>query len=141
VTPPGSILDFGCGQSTTLARLLELEGYDVAAYDKLFFPDTEPLRGADRYDAVVAVEVLEHLATPRNELRALTRLLRIHGILAARTELRPDTAEAFRDWWYRRDPTHIAFYHAGTLRAVCELFDFQVLRCARGREIVLRLRP
>jgi cyclopropane fatty-acyl-phospholipid synthase-like methyltransferase len=137
--PGDAVLDFGCGQSTTLARLLRREGYAAAAYDKLFFPDPEPLRVADRYDAVASVEVLEHLATPRDELGTLTRILRPGGFLAARTELRPGSADAFRDWWYRRDPTHIAFYHRETLDVICELFGFELVRCARGREIVMRL--
>lgn len=134
----GAVLDFGCGQSTTLARLLSQEGYKAAAYDKLFFPDPEPLQGASRYDAVAVVEVLEHLATPRKELHTLSRLLRPGGFLAARTELRPESREAFGDWWYRRDPTHITFYNRRTLDVICELFGFEPVRCARGREIVLR---
>jgi SAM-dependent methyltransferase len=111
--PPGAEgLDFGCGPGPTASRMLAERGFPTRDYDPYFAPDAAAL--ARTYDFVVATEVLEHLSRPSRELDRLAGLLKPGGLLGIMTGVLEDDA-AFEGWWYRRDPTHVAFYRSETL--------------------------
>ncbi|NLN45029.1 MAG: class I SAM-dependent methyltransferase [Clostridiaceae bacterium] len=113
-TGPCDALDFGCGPTPVLARLLEQDlGCRTAVYDLYFFPQTpEP---GTLFDLVTATEVAEHLSDPVAAFRELAGLLRPEGILGIMTLLSPEDDVAFLDWFYLRDRTHRAFYSRGAL--------------------------
>lgn len=105
--PGAEGLDFGCGQGSALAALLQEAGHRVTAYDPLFVPDLAALERD--YDFVACCEVVEHFHDPATEFARLDRLLRPGAWLAIMTCFQQDD-DAFDGWHYRRDPTHVAFY-------------------------------
>lgn len=118
-------LDFGCGPGPALADMLSLAGHTMAVYDPLFFPDPTVLDA--RYDFITCSEVVEHLREPAATFAQLFGLLRPGGTFAVMTAF-PPAAEAFENWHYRRDPTHIVFYPPDSFGwiarkhgAVCEI--------------------
>lgn len=113
VEPPARGLDFGCGPGPALAEMLEEAGYTVALYDKFYAAHPAALQ--QTYDFVTATEVLEHLAAPATVLHRLLACLQSGGWLVIMTK-RVRDREAFADWHYIHDPTHIAFYGEETFR-------------------------
>jgi SAM-dependent methyltransferase len=120
---PKEGLDFGCGTGPALAQMLSEAGHNVALYDPFFYPDRSAL--TKRYDFVTSTEVFEHLHHPAEEFKLLDRLLRPAGILAVMTCFQTDDAK-FKDWHYRRDPTHVVFYKEETMRRIGEISGWEV---------------
>ncbi len=111
---PGACgLDFGCGPQPVLAAFLSEAGYPTACYDPLFHPDASVL--AKRYDFIACSEVLEHVHDPGALLERFALLLADGGLLGIMTRFHGIEAP-FATWWYRRDPTHVCFYSADTMR-------------------------
>ena len=110
---PARILDYGTGTASALPGMLGERGYILRTYDPLFRPDVESL--AERYDAVTCTETFEHFSQPAREFDKLQSLLRPGGVLAVMTLLL-QPGQDFATWWYREDPTHVAFYEEETLR-------------------------
>lgn len=118
-------LDFGCGPGPVLAGLLRQRGLAVDVHDKHFAPGR--LEGRERYDLITATEVLEHLADPLPELERLAALLTGRGVLSVMTLFHPGDGERFRDWWYRREATHVSFYTERTLREIAGRIGLRLL--------------
>lgn len=130
------VLDFGCGPSSALAVLLEEAGCTVARFDPFFQPDPAPLAGT--YDAVAAMEVIEHLHRPADEIDRLAQRIRPGGWLALMTCFQTDDSR-FARWWYRRDPTHVVFYRARTLDVLAANLGW---RCEiAAKDVALLKRP
>ncbi|MBN2562384.1 MAG: class I SAM-dependent methyltransferase [Phycisphaerae bacterium] len=130
------ILDYGCGPEPVLVELLSRAGYDAVGYDPVFARDTDL---SQPFDAVVAVEVFEHFAEPRAELERILALLRPRGYLAITTQFHrgPGTIQ---NWWYARDPTHVAFYSHATFDWISRTFGLAMLhRDARCLELLQNL--
>ncbi len=106
-------LDYGCGPGPALAAMLREAGHRMVLYDPLFRPDGAALEAT--YDFITCTETAEHFPHPADELDRLCRLLRPGGILAFLTCFQTDDAR-FEGWHYRRDPTHVVFYRAHTMR-------------------------
>ena len=116
--PASTILDYGSGPGSALAAMLAEAGHSLSLYDPFFAPDPAPLEGC--YDAVTCTEVAEHFHDPAGEFDRLGRLLHPGGLLALLTCWQTDD-DRFADWHYRRDPTHVVFYKAATLRHLAAL--------------------
>jgi SAM-dependent methyltransferase len=117
---PGSDgLDYGCGPGPALARTLTEAGHRVKLYDPFFRPDISALRRS--YDFITCTEVAEHFHRPAAEFEAFNRLLRPGGWLGVMTCFQTDD-ERFKDWHYRRDPTHVVFYREETIRHLAAHF-------------------
>lgn len=110
---PSHGLDYGCGPAPALAAMLTAAGHRMALYDPLFRPDRAPL--SMTYDFITCSETAEHFHDPAGEFARFDALLRPGGWLAVMTCFQTDDAR-FADWHYRRDPTHVVFYRAATLR-------------------------
>jgi 2-polyprenyl-3-methyl-5-hydroxy-6-metoxy-1,4-benzoquinol methylase len=93
----GRVLDLAAGSGYTSRRLKEL-GFDVTAYDiytDQFVPKDIPIKKADlnreldepagSVDAILALEVIEHLENPKGFLREVARVLRPGGGLVLST--------------------------------------------------------
>lgn len=122
--PPGaSGLDYGSGPTLSLEPLAHELGLRCISFDPLFAGRPELLIDGG-YDFVLCCEVVEHFTDPRAEFVRLARLIGPTGILAIKTLLVP---EAFADWWYQRDPTHVCFFSQRTFQAVAELTGLAVV--------------
>jgi len=108
----GTALDFGCGPGPVVASLLREHGIPADQYDPVYNPDGMK---QDSYSLIVACEVVEHFRKPRTEFMTVHDRLVPGGWFVIQTE-RLDFVDRFEDWYYRRDPTHIAFYSERTFR-------------------------
>lgn len=123
-------LDFGCGDGPALAAMLREAGHEVAVYDPLFQADPACLR--HRYAFITASEVFEHLHRPAETLALLDGLLEANGWLGVMTGTPPVGAEAFAQWHYLRDPTHVLFYPHRTMAWIATRFGWRVDMPARN---------
>ena len=123
LTPGASGLDYGCGPGPALAQMMREDGFHVKIYDLYFFPDPDPLACA--YDFITCTETLEHLRNPVEALTLFDSILRPGGKLGVMTGILDDRSN-FADWYYQRDPTHIAFYTSHTMRWIAERMDWNI---------------
>jgi SAM-dependent methyltransferase len=129
-------LDFGCGPAPALMAMFIAAGFAMRGYDPLFAPDAAAL--AQQYDFIVSSEVFEHLAEPGAEISRLLVLLRPGGWLGVMTK-RVRDREAFAQWHYIRDPTHVCFYSEATFRFIAARHGL-LLEFA-GADVALLRRP
>lgn len=129
-------LDYGCGTGPVAAAMLREGGFEVELFDPFFAPDEAVL--ARTYDFIVCSEVVEHFHRPAEQFDKLASLLRRGGILGIMTCFQTRD-EQFEQWHYRRDPTHVVFYRAATLR---RLADQRGLSCdIAAKDVALMRRP
>lgn len=127
-------LDFGCGRTSLLAKLLEEEGISCDYYDPIYHPNT--LVDAKKYDFVASIEVFEHLHQPKEVFENLLGHLHKGGYLAIQTEFHSSEHTSFQKWWYPQDPTHIVFFRTKSFEVLCETFACKIL-AENGKNIVL----
>ena len=116
------ILDFGCGMGTFVQTGREKLGMKVWGSDiiepkfgKEYFLRTLP---ANRFDAAVACEVLEHLPFPVKNIQSAVRSLRPGGVFAFQTAYY-DPETCGRDWWYVGPANgHISLYSPRSLEVL-----------------------
>ncbi|GAA5187091.1 class I SAM-dependent methyltransferase [Ferrimonas gelatinilytica] len=129
-------LDFGCGPGPALANMLQQSGHKVALYDPYYAPDRTPLR--QRYDFVTCTEAIEHFYRPAREWQLLMDLLKPGGILAIMTKL-VRSPEAFTQWHYKNDPTHVCFFSKATFRFLARQHHLSVE--FHGNDVILLQKP
>jgi len=112
-------LDFGCGPGPALPALLAEHGLRMDLYDPFYY--NEPAVFSKSYDFICATEVVEHLRDPGQEFSTLFRMLKPGGWLGIMTKLVIDQ-EAFGQWHYIRDLTHICFYSQSTFTTIARRF-------------------
>ncbi|MBI9098655.1 MAG: class I SAM-dependent methyltransferase [Spirochaetaceae bacterium] len=116
-------LDFGCGPGPTLSVMMEDAGHEVDLYDPFYFPDASTLE--KKYDFITSTEVIEHLQNPGKVFSSLFRMLNPGGYLGLMTKMVIDN-NAFRNWHYIQDPTHICFYSRETFEYIADRFSAEV---------------
>ncbi|MFP5385188.1 MAG: class I SAM-dependent methyltransferase [Bacteriovoracia bacterium] len=122
LSPSSHGLDFGCGRSKLLEKLLTKEGHCVSSYDVFFHRDENLF--SKRYDFIIMSEVIEHLRNPHEEMRRVKGLLKQAANLFIKTKLLPDSTEKFSNWFYKRDSTHIQFFGPRSLNKLKERYGF-----------------
>ena len=135
LTPAMRGLDYGCGHTPTLHRLLAEAGLSCANYDPFFFPEWP----AEPFDYLFATEVVEHFHHPAAEWPRMLSLLKPGGLLTVMTAPWTDL-ESFRTWGYASDGTHVVFYHRRTLDWIFGTFGLEALDRTNPRVSVLRKR-
>lgn len=118
-------LDYGCGPTATLSKLLSAHGFETSNYDAFYFTDTETLKRT--YHLITSTEVWEHLHNPKMEIERMLSLLKPGGILAIMTSAHKGEA-AFHDWHYRRDLTHVGFFSERSMNWIAERFRLHVVK-------------
>lgn len=104
-------LDFGCGPGPLLAQMLQEAGHQMQLWDPFFANNPEVL--TRRYDFISCSEAIEHFVNPAQEWQCWLKLLQPGGVLAIMTSHYPAVSQ-FANWHYKRDPTHIRFFHPDT---------------------------
>ncbi len=127
-------LDFGCGPGPVVASLLNQHGIATDVYDPVFFPDGMREKA---YGLIVACEVVEHFRQPKAEFSKVYELLKPGGWFVVQTE-RLDFVESFEDWYYRKDPTHIAFYSEQAFRRLGHQVGFDQVEIVDRKLVSLR---
>ncbi|MFQ5450027.1 MAG: class I SAM-dependent methyltransferase [Nitrospinaceae bacterium] len=136
-----TVLDYGCGYAPVLKTLLRGEGFAVEAYDPLFFPDGI---SQSEFDLIISTETFEHFKDPGKEVSSLVSRLAPKGFLAVMTRFYPhgeggSAGQNFHSWYYKRDPTHIAFYRQETFSWIARTFGLRVVHDNQIDFIVLQL--
>ncbi len=135
-----TILDYGCGYDPVLKALLTQSGFRTEGFDPFFFPEWDE---SARYDLVISTETIEHFRRPGKEFQTMLSSLSPQGYLALMTrfyparERQPDR-DAFADWYYKRDPTHIAFYGPETLDWIANSHPLQIIYTNRFDFIIMQ---
>ncbi len=111
LAPESLGLDFGSGPGPTLSVMFEQAGHSMSIYDHFYARDPSVLE--KQYDFITATEVVEHLHNPKEVLDKLWSCLKPGGWLGIMTKLALDR-EAFADWHYKNDPTHVSFFSRTT---------------------------
>lgn len=127
-------LDFGCGRGPVLAELLRQRGMEVDLYDLYFYPDK--LYREKSYDLITATEVFEHLSDPMGVVEELAGALNQGGYLIVMTQFPSKSDEAFLDWWYRRDVTHISFFSPRSFAIMASTVGLEVLKQLNDNVVV-----
>lgn len=149
-----TVLDLGCGNGALTGRLA-LEGFtatgldhsqsgiDIAArrHPRARFERhdvSEPLAShhAGRYDAVIAVEVIEHLLLPRRLLQGASLALKPGGLLVVTTPFHGYwknlalalTGRFDAHWHPLRDYGHVKFFSRDTLSQLIQEQGFMAIR-------------
>ncbi len=134
LVPSGRVLDVGCFDGELLSGLgpaYALFGVELNAKAAelarrrgitLLQPDFEDLRCCDqRFDAIIATDVVEHTYDPSRFLRDCARLLAPRGILLMST----GTTDAWTwrlmkgGYWYCVNAEHVSFVNEAWVRKVC----------------------
>lgn len=137
--PGGRGLDFGSGPNPVLATVLEREyGFSMDIYDPFYAPE-KPFLGK-KYDLVTCTEVVEHLREPMEYFRLFERLLEDDGLLAIMTSFHPEDDEAFLNWHYRRDASHISFYTLKTMERIADEVGLRIVYTDGKRYTIFRKR-
>ena len=123
LAPGAKGLDFGAGPGPALAMMMGEEGFNIHLYDPIFHPNASTLE--QTYDFITCTETAEHLANPIREFQILDRMLRPLGWLGVMTGML-ESWNAFAEWYYHRDPTHICFYSKCTMQWVANVFSWDI---------------
>lgn len=115
-------LDYGCGPGPALGLMLCERGYDITFYDPFFAPSDDSVL-TKRYDFILCSEVVEHFHQPAYEFAKFNGMLNSGGWLGIMTSLVTNEIQ-FESWHYRRDPTHVVFYHEKTFQYLASHFGW-----------------
>lgn len=118
-------LDFGSGPVPVLQFLMERREYHTDIYDPYYAP--EKVYEGKKYGLITCTETLEHIRNPIETFNLFSSLLSSGGKLAIMTLFHPGI-EAFPQWWYRRDPTHIRFYSKETFHWIERHIPFRIVK-------------
>ena len=129
-------LDYGCGKGPVITEQLKAKGFTVDLYDPYFYPDTSYLN--KQYDFIFSCEVFEHFYHPKEEILKLKNCLKQDGLLIVKTHLFNHQTD-FKNWYYRKDQTHVFIYTFETFAYISQYFGFEIVTLEE-RLIVLRKR-
>jgi len=114
-------LDYGSGPGPALAEMFKEEGYQVDLYDPFFFNNETVFKKA--YDFITCTETIEHFFEPIKEFKRIDEMLVKEGFLGVMTTFWTDEKD-FGQWYYRKDPTHVAFYRPETFEVIASMMDW-----------------
>ena len=134
--PTSHGLDFGSGPGPTLSLMFEEAGHQMNLFDPFYAPTKQVL--TSQYDFITASEVVEHLHNPATELAHLWSILRPGGWLGIMTKLALDQ-NAFSNWHYKNDPTHVCFFSNKTMNWLEKQWHAELLKV--GKDVLLFQKP
>ncbi len=116
-------IDYGSGPGPVLAIMLREDGFNMQTFDPLFQPDRSVL--SNKYSFITCTETVEHFGAPKLEFHTMDDILEPGGWIGIMTGMLENRSN-FEDWYYLRDPTHIAFYNKNTMCFIGSLFDWEI---------------
>lgn len=126
-------LDYGTGPTPALAHLLQEKGFSCDNYDPLFeYPPLTP-----PYDFIFASECFEHFHQPKQTISEITQMLKPGGYLFVMTSLW-HSLKQFKTWYYKRDFTHVCFYHENSMTYIAKTYGFETLRVINQKIMLLQ---
>ena len=117
-------LDYGCGYCPTLFHMLKEDGYKIEFYDPFFFPNQTIF--FNKYNFITCAEVVEHFFNPHEEFNKIDNILEKNGWLGLMTSFMTEDY-LFKDWYYRRDPTHVVFYKKKTFEVIASQRNWNLI--------------
>lgn len=129
----GNAIDYGAGKTGVLKQVLETNGFICQSYDPYFANHREVLE--DKYDLVVATEVVEHFQAIMIEWEKMVHLVKQNGFMAIMTQFAKDD---LGDWWYLRDSTHYHFYQERTFDYIAKRLDLTVVFNDKKSQVVFQ---
>ena len=130
-------LDYGCGTGPVISKILKDKGYQILLYDYYFYQNNDYLNY--QYDYIFSCEVFEHFYHPKQEIEKLLKLLKPKGVLLIMTHLYNSSID-FKNWYYRKDPTHVFIYTAKTILFIAKKYMLPIEK-QNDRMIILKKRP
>jgi hypothetical protein len=143
---PRRILDFGSGNCCLSKALAEM-GYAVTPFEPRVHGPFREQNYPDRFDMIVANQVIEHLLEPSAEIAALSGHLANEGILFVTSSFTdpfihsPDAVEQFKYWWFKDDRAHASFYCYWTLKYLCDRTGLEIIGYGPIAAILKKHRP
>ena len=116
-------LDYGCGFSPALAHILKTYGFKVELYDPFFFPNKNVF--FRKYKFITCSEVVEHFFNPYEEFKKINDILDNNSWFGVMTSFLLND-NFFKNWYYRKDPTHVVFYKKKTFEHIGYQRNWQV---------------
>lgn len=114
-------LDYGCGPSSAIHKILSENNYSIRKYDPFYFPEKDIFDS--KFNFIICCEVIEHFHQPAQEFEKLKKMLVPDGELLIMTHLF-DSSINFENWYYKNDFTHVFFYRNETLEWIKNHFGF-----------------
>ena len=116
-------LDYGCGYAPALADILKKDGFNVELYDPFFFKNENIF--CRKFNFITCSEVVEHFFKPFEEFNKIDSLLAKNSWLAIMTSFMTEDY-LFKNWHYRRDPTHVVFYKKITFKIIASQRNWKI---------------
>ena len=116
-------LDYGCGYAPALADILKKDGFNVELYDPFFFKNENIF--CRKFNFITCSEVVEHFFKPYEEFNKIDSLLAKNSYLAIMTSFMTEDY-LFKNWHYRRDPTHVVFYKKITFKIIASQRNWKI---------------
>ena len=116
-------LDYGCGYAPALADILKKDGFNVELYDPFFFKNENIF--FRKFNFITCSEVVEHFFKPYEEFNKIDSLLAKNSWLAIMTSFMTEDY-LFKNWHYRRDPTHVVFYKKITFKIIASQRNWKI---------------
>ena len=88
--------------------------FPFGAYDLVF---------SKAYEFIVCTEAVEHFFEPAKEFKNIDRMLIKGGCFGLMTTFLDDE-KGFGQWYYRKDPTHVAFYRPKTFEVIASIMNW-----------------
>ena len=131
-------LDYGCGYSPALADILKKDGFNIDIYDPFFFPNENIF--LKKYKFITCSEVVEHLFKPYEEFIKIDNLMDYNAWFGLMTSFMTEDY-LFKNWHYRRDPTHVVFYKKKTFEVVANQRNWNVVFPSKNIALFNKIDP
>ena len=116
-------LDYGCGYAPALADILKKDGFKVELYDPFFFKNSNIF--FRKFNFITCSEVVEHFFKPYEEFNKIDGLLAKNSWFGIMTSFMTEDY-LFKNWHYRRDPTHVVFYKKITFKIIANQRNWKI---------------